>query len=172
MKKIISGIQQIGIGNRDVHTLWKWYRRHFGMDIRIFEEAAEAPLMTRYTGGEVHSRNAALALNMQGGGGFEIWQFTSREAQPPAFKTQLGDLGIYITKIKTRNAEATYRKFQKDGVNVVGALQKDPGGQPHFYLKDPDGNRFEVCEADDWFGNTGRLTGGTYGALIGVSDMD
>ncbi|HCQ15573.1 MAG: glyoxalase [Owenweeksia sp.] len=172
MKKVISGIQQIGIGNRDVHRLWKWYRQHFGMDIRIFEEAAEAPLMTRYTGGEVHSRNAALAMNMQGGGGFEIWQFTSREAQAPPFTTHLGDLGIYITKLKARNVEATYRQFQKDRLDLCGTVHKGPDGKPHFYLKDPDGNLFEICEANDWFGKTSSPTGGIYGAVIGVSNME
>ena len=30
--KVISGIQQIGIGNTDVVQTTEWYRRHFGMD--------------------------------------------------------------------------------------------------------------------------------------------
>jgi hypothetical protein len=50
----------------------------FGVDVRIFEEAAEAPLMTKYTGGVVHARTATWALSMDSGGGFEIWQYTSR----------------------------------------------------------------------------------------------
>ena len=28
-------------------------------------------------------RHAVLAINIQGGGGFEIWQFTDRQPQPP-----------------------------------------------------------------------------------------
>ena len=71
MGKRISGIQQVGIGIPDVHKAWKWYRNAFGIDIRMFEEAAEAALMTRYTGGEVHARHAALALHMGGGAGME-----------------------------------------------------------------------------------------------------
>ena len=78
MRKIICGIQQIGIGIPNLHEAWKWYRKAFGMDIRMFEESAEAGLMIKYTGGKVHSRSAALAINMAGGGGFEIWQYTSR----------------------------------------------------------------------------------------------
>ena len=50
MGKHISGIQQVGIGIPDVHKAWKWYRNAFGIDIRMFEEAAEAALMTKYTG--------------------------------------------------------------------------------------------------------------------------
>ena len=45
MGKRISGIQQVGIGIPDVHKAWKWYRNAFGIDIRMFEEAAEAALM-------------------------------------------------------------------------------------------------------------------------------
>ena len=62
----------MGIGVPNVQEIWKWYRKFFGVDVRIFEEAAEAPLMTRYTGGEVHSRTATLALSKEGGGVFEV----------------------------------------------------------------------------------------------------
>ena len=51
MAKIISGIQQMGIGVPNVPEIWKWYRQFFGVNIKIFEDAAEAPVMTRYTGG-------------------------------------------------------------------------------------------------------------------------
>ncbi len=172
MKKVISGIQQIGIGNRGVHPLWRWYRENFGMDIGIFEEAADAPLMTIYTGGEVQSRHAALAVNMQGGGGFEIWQFTSREAQPPAFETQLGDLGLYIAKMKSRDVKKAYETHKKRGLNLQSELANDPNGNPHYYIKDPNGNLFEVVQGDSWFGKNNHLTGGAYGMVIGVSDME
>ena len=33
----ISGIQQVGVGVSNVHEAFKWYRRHFGMDVPIFE---------------------------------------------------------------------------------------------------------------------------------------
>ena len=32
MEKIISGIQQIGIGNTDLEKNWAWYRKYFGME--------------------------------------------------------------------------------------------------------------------------------------------
>jgi hypothetical protein len=102
MIKNISGIQQVGIGVPNVKEAWKWYRQHFGMDVPVFQESAEAALMTRYTGDKVHSRSAVLALNMQGGAGAEIWQFTSRASEPVKFDIQLGDLGINIARIKCR----------------------------------------------------------------------
>src|SRR5688572_32598875 len=105
-KPIISGIQQVGIGIPDVHAAFKWYRQHFGMDIPIFEEAAEANLMLPYTGGKPHKRHAILAINLKGGGGFEIWQYTSRTPQPAAFQANLGDLGLFAAKMKSENVEA------------------------------------------------------------------
>ena len=35
---VISGIQQIGIGIPNVQEAFDWYRKHFGMDIKVFEE--------------------------------------------------------------------------------------------------------------------------------------
>lgn len=65
---IISGIQQIGIGVSNVTEGFKWYNQNFGMDVPIFEEAAEANLMLPYTGGKPHQRHAILAINLKGGG--------------------------------------------------------------------------------------------------------
>lgn len=59
--------------------------------------------MTRYTGGEVHSRNAYLAANLQGGGGFEIWQFTSRKPQQANFNIEFNNIGILAIKIKCKD---------------------------------------------------------------------
>ena len=87
-EKIITGIQQVGIGIPHVHDAFKWYRQNFGMDIPIFEEAAEAELMLPYTGGQPRSRHAILAVNLQGGSGFEIWQYTSRTPVGADFEPQ------------------------------------------------------------------------------------
>ncbi|MCB0622265.1 MAG: VOC family protein, partial [Saprospiraceae bacterium] len=109
-KPIISGIQQMGIGIPSVYDAWAWYRRHFAMDIPVFDEAAEANLMLPYTDNQPQERHAVLAINAQGGGGLEIWQYTGRTPQPAAFDIQLGDLGLSITKFKTRDVAATYEK--------------------------------------------------------------
>lgn len=169
----ISGIQQVGIGVANVHEAFKWYRQHFGMDVPMFEEAAEAALMLPYTGGQPQSRHAILALNMQGGGGMEIWQYTGRTPVPAAFQPQLGDLGIFIAKIKCKNVWDCFHDLRKRGVNMQTNPAPRPDGEEHFFVKDPWGNTFEIVGAKDWF-STGRpdLTGGMYGAVIGVSDMD
>lgn len=167
---IISGIQQVGIGNTDVYGTWKWYRQNLGMDLPVFDEAADAELMLPYTGGQPRSRHAILALNMMGGGGAEIWQYTSREGQPPAFDIQAGDLGIYITKFKSPDIQASHAELGKN--NQISEISKSPDGRSHFYLRDPDGNLVELIESDSWFGKGISHSGGVCGAVIGVTDID
>ena len=171
MRRIISGIQQVGIGVTNADEAFIWYNKHFGTDVVVFKDAARAELMKRYTGGEGHERYAILALNMQGGGGFEIWEYRSRKSQPAAFEVQFGDTGIFVIKIKCRNVKAAYAEYQKAGLNLLSAPKENPGGIESFYLKDPYGNIFEVMADDNWFGDTGRHTGGVCGVTIGVSSI-
>lgn len=174
MAKIICGIQQMGIGVPDVQEIWRWYRRFFGTDVRIFEEAAEAPLMIDYTGNKVQARTATLALSMQGGGGFEIWQYTSRNTEKPAFDIQLGDYGFYACRIKSRDVQASYNFMKSNGAKVLNEPKKAPDDSLSFFVEDPNGNLFQVVEGSGWFKETKHpaRTGGVVGALIGVSDMD
>lgn len=172
MAKIISGIQQIGIGNPDMQKAWKWYRKYFGMDIPVLEEAAEADLMKRYTRDKVESRNACIAMNLNGGGGFEIWQYTTRIPEPPKFEPQLGDYGLYMAKMKTVDIEATYNWFKKEGLNVISPIQKDPQGTPCFYMRDLYDNIFQIESSYHWFQDPQDIkAGGAAGVVIGVSDM-
>jgi len=171
-KKIISGIQQVGIGIKDLNEAWKWYYDVFGTDIRVFEDNTIAELMLPYTGGNPQKRHAALALNLQGGGGFEIWQYKSREPLSPKFNLQLGDLGIFATKIKCKNIEQTYQTLKKKNVNILNKPEKNPDGQLTFFIRDPYGNHFHLTESNHWYKDEKKETGGTYGVVIGVSDID
>ncbi len=169
----ISGIQQIGVGVSNVHEAFKFYRQKFGVDVPIFEEAATAGLMLPYTGGEPRDRHAILALNMQGGGGMEIWQYTSRVPVPAPFQIQLGDLGIFSAKIKSKDVQASFHDLRKKQVNMATNILTAPDGREHFFLKDPFGNTFEITSSDDWFSKSRpSLTGGILGCTIGVSNMD
>jgi len=170
-EKIISGIQQIGIGVPNVYEAWGWYKKYFGVDVRIFEEAAAAKLMLSYTGGKPRNRHAALAINLQGGGGFEIWQFTDRVPRSPEFELQIGDLGIFAAKIKSKNVRDTYNWFHSEGLNIVGKLN-EYGGRENFFLRDPYNNLFQIVPSGNWFRNEKKLTGASYGALIGVLDIE
>ncbi|WP_226389452.1 VOC family protein [Penaeicola halotolerans] len=169
---IISGIQQVGIGVTDAEAAWKWYRKFFGMNVPIFKDAATANLMTRYTSDKAEDRYAVLAMNMQGGGGFEIWQYTSRVPQKPDFMPKMGDYGIFAVKMKTRDVAATYAYFVENGAEVLGTPEKSPEGKLHFYVKDPYDNVFEIIESHSWFTKSKVLSGGVAGCVIGVSNIE
>lgn len=175
MEKIICGIQQMGIGVPNVQESWKWYRKFFGVNVRVFEEAAEAPLMTRYTGGVVHSRTATLALSMEGGGGFEIWQFTSRPTEKATFDIQAGDYGLYVCKIKSRDVQKSFEYFKQNGAELLSEQpMKAPNGKLTFFAKDPNSNLFQIVDGRGYFSDTGHPSrcGGPAGTIIGVSDID
>lgn len=173
MSKIICGIQQIGIGVNDLYDAWRWYLKAFGVDIRIFEDDTVAELMLPYTGGQPQKRHAALAMNLDGGGGFEIWQYSGRTPQPPAQKPQLGDLGIFAAKIKCFDIDKAHQHLTNVEHNAISDIYDGPYGQKHFFVEDPRGNVFDVVEnKTSWFRKPTKPTGSTYGAIIGVSDID
>jgi catechol 2,3-dioxygenase-like lactoylglutathione lyase family enzyme len=169
---VISGIQQMGIGVTDVAEAWKWYRNIFGMDCRIFEDEAIAKLMLPYTGGQPMKRHAVLALNLQSGGGFEIWQHKGRVPEKIKDEIRIGDLGIMACKIKAKNVKETLLAFQSKGINVPSETSIDPAGKRVFFMRDPYNNIFQIVEASDWFSDEDKSTGGSYGALIGVSNIE
>tara|TARA_B110000503_G_scaffold143496_1_gene245302 strand:+ start:1522 stop:2544 length:1023 start_codon:yes stop_codon:yes gene_type:complete len=168
----ISGIQQVGIGVADADKAFAWYGKHFGMDLPIFSDEAEAKLMIDYTGNEVHKRKAILAMNLQGGGGFEIWQFTSRKGQPRKQETKEGDLGITHIHIRTYDAEKALQYFKKLEDITLSEIKVNEMNRKWFELKDPFGNLFKLIEDDYCFMKTGALTGGAMGVTIGVSNIE
>jgi catechol 2,3-dioxygenase-like lactoylglutathione lyase family enzyme len=171
-KKYITGIQQIGVGVEDVNAAFDWYRKNFGMDVVAFDEKAVAELMLPYTEGEKRERHAMLALNFQGGGGFEIWQHTGKKPSPIGFEAALGDIGIYIAKMKTADVKNSFEKFKTAGLNLLGEPVNDPAGTPFFFVKDPYGNIFQFVEEKEIYSGTDGHSGGVYGAVVGVSNLE
>ena len=168
----INGIQQIGIGVKNVHEAWTWYRKAFSMDVPVFEDEATANLMTRYTNGKAESRHAVLALNMQGGGGFEIWQFTSRTPTSTSFDILPGDLGIYAVKMRVREIKRAFEHLKKLGAEILTSVSITPNGMGTFFIKDPFGNVFQIVEDSNWFSENSDPIGGVLGVIIGVSDLE
>ncbi|QGY47147.1 VOC family protein [Maribellus comscasis] len=169
----INGIQQLGVGVEDVHEAWKWYREHFSMDIRMFEDEAVAELMLAHTDGKPRARHAVLALNMRGGGGFEIWQHKGKKPKTADFEIQLGDLGINVGKIKTDSVKSAYKKFSDEGLDLLTKIKKDPAGNDHFYMKDIYGNMWEIKNQKEVFRKKEKsVSGGVLGAVIGVKNME
>lgn len=172
MERFINGIQQVGIGVNDAAIAFEWYKKYFGFNTVVFEDVAKASLMHRYTGGQVYERYAVLAMNMQGGGGIEIWQYTNRRAVASYAPLQLGDRGIFAVKIKCRNVEALYDLYRKNGLDIISTVSTDPAGKKFFFIRDPFGNVFQMIEDEYWFQHKKGLTGGVCGAIIGVSHLD
>lgn len=167
----ISGIQQIGVGTVDMEASWKWYIEHFQIDIRILEDNTVAELMLPYTGNSPQKRHACIAINMQGGGGLEIWQYSERKPQPVGFDVQVGDLGIFCAKIKSRDVTKLYAEIKTKYSNI-SELTVDPEGKPTFFVQDPWGNYFQIVQYKSIYVEEHRYAGGALGCMIGVTDID
>lgn len=165
MSEFISGIQQVGIGVRDAAKAFNWYNKILGLNVPLFDDVAEAKLMTPHTNGIIRQRRAILALNMAGGGGAEIWQSNRPEPLAPDFTPELGDYGIFALKIKSLDVEQ-FAERQKLKVET------SPENKNHSWLQDPYGNQLQIVSDNSWFKPNGSLMGGVVGVIIGVSDID
>ena len=173
-RTIVCGVQQVGVGVFDVVEAYNWYIKAFGCDILVTDDQGVAERMLPYTGNKPRPRRAVLAFNMQGGGGFEVWQPLDNHITPPSAPAALGDYGISVCKIKAKDIEGAYAHLGVlEGAKILTGLTVSPYGPRHFYMEDPWGNVFELVEDDYIFKNLKHCsTGGTHGAVIGVSDMD
>lgn len=167
----VSGIQQVGVGCSNFTDSWRWYIDMFQMDVRILEDDTVAERMLPYTGGVAQKRHACIAVNLQGGGGFEIWQYSERKPQPVGFEVSVGDLGIFAAKIKSRDVKRFHDELSAkyDKVSPLSAL---PDGTPCFIVEDPWKNYFQVVQNDYVFIEQHSLGGGIVGAITGCSDID
>jgi catechol 2,3-dioxygenase-like lactoylglutathione lyase family enzyme len=162
---LLSGIQQVGIGVISAEKAWKWYNKELGLDVPVFDDVAEAKLMTRYTKGIVRERRAILAVNMAGGGGAEIWESTSPAPIAPEHQPEIGDLGIFSIKVKCLDVA----QFAKEkNLSVVYT----PEQKATTWLSDTAKNTIQIVPDSSWFKPTSHLTGGIVGVIIGVSDME
>lgn len=168
---LISGIQQCGVGCENFRESWKWYIEMFQMDIRFLEDDTVAERMLPYTGGKAQKRHACVAGNLQGGGGFEIWQYSERKPQPIDFEIQVGDLGIFAAKVKSRDVAARHRELSAK-YEKVGPLAKMPDGTPFFFVQDPWNNYFQVVEDKSIYIEEHKLGGGIVGAIMGSTNIE
>jgi len=155
----------------DFRQSWDWYIEYFGFDIKILEDDTVAERMLPYTGGKPQRRHACIAVNLQGGGGLEIWQYSERTPQPSSFKPAVGDTGIFAAKIKCSDVE-TFRKELSSKWSRCSPVTRNPSGNKCFYVEDPFGNTFQIIERKDIFINDHKLCGGIAGAMVGVKDME
>ncbi len=165
MADLITGIQQIGIGVVNAEEAFKWYNKTFNMNIPLFDDVAEAKLMVKYTGGNIRQRRAIMALNIAGGGGAEIWESKRPLPIPCPFEPAFGDIGIYAAKIKCQSlGEFAHQNNLK--------VSPGPDGKPVVWMFDPYRNPLQIVEDNSWFKPKTSNTGGVFGAVIGVSDIE
>jgi len=170
--KIIYGIQQLGVGVDDVEKAFKWYGTKLGADVCVFDDNNEATYMAPYMGGKPRDKRAILALNIQGGSGYELWQHTGRKPLRLEKPLQLGDLGINIAKVKSKDIVQSHKRLTESGVSVLSDIKTAPDGKKCFYIQDPFDNIIQIKECDTWYQNKKCDVGGMYGCMIGVSDID
>lgn len=168
---LITGIQQVGVGTVDMRQSWNWYIKMFGIDVKILEDDTVAERMLPYTGGVPQQRHACISISLQGGGGFEIWQYSKRKPVEPLFEVGVGDFGIFAAKLKCRNVTAFHDEIAAKW-HEYSAVSSLPDGTLCMYVRDLYGNFFQIVESNDVFIEQHRLTGGMVGGLIGVSDME
>lgn len=168
---IISGIQQVGVGTENFTESWKWYAEMFQMNIRILEDDTVAERMLPYTGNQPQKRHACVTINMQGGGGFEIWQYSERKPQPIPFQVQIGDLGIFAMKVKCRDVQAFHEEIRAK-YDKISAIETTPDGIKSFWMEDPWGNFFQIIEHTPVYRDMKRLSGGALGVMIGVTNIE
>ena len=171
-EKLIYGIQQIGVGVDDAEKAFKWYGTRLGADVSVFDDNNTATHMACYMGGKPHRKRAILAMNMQGGSGYEIWQYLDRKPKRMVEPMLLGDTGINVTKIKSNDINKSYERLRKLGENVMTEITEEPDGKKGFHLRDPYDNILRIKEFDSWYSNRGEDIGGIFGCVIGVSNIE
>jgi catechol 2,3-dioxygenase-like lactoylglutathione lyase family enzyme/uncharacterized glyoxalase superfamily protein PhnB len=172
MYKIVNGVQHVGVGVYNHAESWKWYRKFFGLDVPFFNAEAAAPLMDIYTNNETITKQAAMVMNLQGGGAMEVVQPTSCTPKGPDFEVQLGDYGIFVTQVKSKDVAGAYQYFKENGAEVLGEISKTPNGLACFCVKDPNGLIFQIVAGNDWYSKPTYATGGIAGCTIGVSNIE
>jgi len=170
--KLIYGIQQVGIGVTDAEEAFRWYAQVLGADLLIFDDRKTATHMARYMGGEAHQKRALLAMNGNGGSGYEIWQYQDRTPAAPMEDIHLGDTGVNYISIKSHNLKEARTRLEQAGVECLEWSSVTDTEQEAFFFHDPYGNLIQLLPSDDWFSRKYGAFGGICGVGIGVSDIE
>lgn len=171
-EKLIYGIQQVGVGVEDAEYAFHWYATRLGADVSVFDDDNEATYMAKYMGGQARRKRAILAFNLQGGAGYELWQYRERKPSYPQHPVRLGDHGIAVTMVKSRDIEQSYQRLRGLGENLLTDIRTGPDGKRSFFLQDPYGSLLQVKAFDHWYAQNRGDSGGIFGCLIGVSDIE
>lgn len=170
--KRINGLQHIGLAVQDMDRSLQWCRKFIGLDIPFFDSVAGAPLMKVYTHGEVITKRASMIMNLRGGAAMEIIRPTSFEPSVPDFQVRVGDIGIFLARIKCPDVSVAHAECARIGAAQPSSIVPDPSGNDSFYITDPDGHYFQFVPGSRWFTRGSHFSGGLSGCAVGVSDIE
>ena len=145
-KKLIYGIQQIGVGTDNAYNAYEWYASTLGSNVIVFEDNNEATYMAPYMGGNPHQKRAILAMNPLGGSGYELWQYTDRVPKASKAPILIGDIGINAALVKSNNINASYNKLKEKGITLLSSINEEPDGMLSFYIEDQNRNILKIKE--------------------------
>lgn len=168
---LIRGLQQIGIGVKNADESFYWYKKHLGADIKVIDKTGKSEIVSSHSAQKGWDRRTVMAINLQGGGGLEMWQHLSKESKSASADFLLGDIGINVCKIKCLDIEKAYYWYKDNGVEP-SVINVNPNGQKNFFIKDLYGNNFQIVEYGNYFKDEKKVTGLMCGAIIGVSNID
>jgi catechol 2,3-dioxygenase-like lactoylglutathione lyase family enzyme len=172
MEKLIYGIQQIGIGVKDAEKAFLWYAQQLGADVVVFDDSNTATYMAPYMGGKARKKRALLAMNMNGGSGYEIWQYEEREPKAPEKPLEIGDFGINIAQIKARDIDQAFQQVKAENITCLTDIYTEPDQARAFLIQDPYGNILRIKASNNWYKARGGNLGGISGCILGVSDIE
>lgn len=172
MKHRINGFQHIGVAVSDMDASLRFYRKFLGLDIPFFDSVAPAQLMQNHTRGEVITKRASMVINLMGGCAMEVIQATSFKPVQPKFTPELGDLGIYITRVKCPDLNAAHKYCSEESGVFVSSIRPCSAGGNTFFMQDLDGNFFQYVEGTSWYTKPRHISGGVIACTTGVSDLE
>lgn len=147
----MGGLQQVGVGVGNNQEMSAFYRDYFGFNVVMFDETGTADVMAPYMGNHSWDRHARLLINIHGGGGLEVWQYTNRTPLGMSEEIHLGHRGILSTHIRCKNLYDLREMFVKEGFETSVPCYT-PDGLLRCFIRDKGYNWLCLEEhTQGWF---------------------
>lgn len=138
MKKLtISNQSHLAFRVRNLEKSRDFYERLFGYE-PFLEQPLEHDVLEKLTDGS--SRRAVLAMGALGDKVLELAEYEDLPAE---------QIGFSHFGLRVRDLDETYRRARNLGVDIL-VPPTDIQGVRVMFIEDPDGNRFEIGEFDEW----------------------
>lgn len=169
---MLNELIHLGMGVENADRQVAFLKEAFGFDVKAADVEGSQPMMNCYTNGELMHRRSLIVGNFQGGALLELIQPMSSDILE--FTPTFGDYGVYIAKIRSYQIQKSYDRLKKKFEADVSEMFTEPLGRNTFFIRDPEGNLFQLVEPQAEMQSClvqGKDTGGVLGCAIGVSDL-